>query len=822
MRDNSNRLMRTRFLLLFLCLASAQVSSAPVFGKSKRVESSKHDFERDIKPLLGKYCYGCHGDTKKKADLSLQAYDNLASILTNRPVWERVLHNVQTREMPPENKPQPSGKERELITKWIEAEVFNCDCDHPDPGRVTLHRLNRTEYNNTIRDLLGVDFHPAEDFPADDTGYGFDNNGDVLSLPPILLEKYMAAAEKILDTAIVTRFSTNGPSKRFLAAKLPATIGHVFNHGFRLTREGEIYTTNHFQKSGEYVFRVRAFGEQAGNEPARMELRFDGTKIETFDVTAVQSNPAIYEVRFTASAGPRKIAAAYINNYVNNDDPNPANRDRNLVVDYLEIVGPAGPVVLPETHQRIFPKVIPAGAKERKQYAREIIGKFARRAFRRTISTRELDRIVTFVDLAQSEGENFESGIKLALQAILVSPHFLFRGELQRDPNNSKPIHPIDEFALASRLSYFLWSSMPDEELLQLARRGKLRKNLDAQISRMLSDRKSRALVENFAGQWLQIRNMDLVRPDHEKFPAFDDALRTAMRKETELFFGSILKENRSVFDLLNADYTFVNERLAKHYGIPGVTGESFQRVSLKGNPATAGRGGILTQASILTLTSNPTRTSPVKRGKWVLENILGTPPPPPPPNVPELKESKGSALTGTLRQRMVQHRADPNCASCHARMDPIGFAFENFDGIGAWRKEDEQLPIDASGELVTGETFQGATELRQILISQKQADFVHCLSEKLLTYALGRGLEMYDRCAIEEITKRVAKRGYKMNDLIAEVIRSVPFQLRRTNDFQLQTIANQKSTGTNNTTATNGKAQATHLKRNTEAASSY
>ncbi|MEO6035187.1 MAG: DUF1592 domain-containing protein, partial [Verrucomicrobiota bacterium] len=671
-------------------------------------------------------------------------------------------------------------KERSLITKWIEADVFNCDCDHPDPGRVTFHRLNRTEYNNTIRDLLGVDFHPAEDFPADDTGYGFDNNGDVLSLSPILLEKYMAAAEKILDAAMITRFSTNGATKRIAATKMAATVGEPVSSGFRLSRNGEISTTNLFRETGEYLFRVRAYGEQAGDEPARMEIWAGGQKIKTFDVTATQSKPAIYEAPFSVPAGQQKIAVAYINNYVNKNDPDPSNRDRNLVVDYIEIIGPAGPVVLSETHQRIIPKAVPVAASERKQYAREIIGRFARRAFRRNVSASELDRIVQFVDLAQSEGENFESGIKLALEAILVSPHFLFRDEPQNNPNNSKSIHPIDEFALASRLSYFLWSSMPDAELLRLAERGKLRKNLDAQIKRMLTDKKSHALVENFAGQWLQIRNLDLVRPDQEKYPAFDDALRFAMRQETELFFESILKENRSVFDLLSADYTFVNERLAKHYGIPGVTGEAFQRVSLKGNPATATRGGILTQASILTLTSNPTRTSPVKRGKWVLENILGTPPPPPPPNVPELKEGKGTPLTGTLRQRMVQHRADPNCASCHARMDPIGFAFENFDGIGAWRKEDDKLPIDPSGELVTGEIFQGATELRQILVSQKQADFVHCFTEKLLTYALGRGLEMYDRCAVEKITKGAGKRGYKMNDVVAGIIESVPFQMRR------------------------------------------
>ncbi len=768
-----------RAVVALLVLAFAPHSIAAVSGKSKHAGSAlPKSFEQDVKPLLGKYCYGCHGETKKKADLSLQTFENLAAVLKEKPIWEKVLHNVQTREMPPENKPQPSEAERALLTKWIEAEIFNCDCDHPDPGRVTLHRLNRTEYNNTIRDLLGVDFHPADDFPADDTGYGFDNIGDVLSLSPILLEKYLAAAEKILRKAIVTDFSTNGTTVRFEAGKIQSTTkdGNVQGRSYRLSREGEIFTSCNFPREGDYIFRARAFGEQAGREPPKMELKIDGEVLKTFDVAAVESAPATYEFPFHTSGGAKKIAAAYINNYYNKDEPDPDRRDRNLVIEYLEIIGPAGPPVLPESHQRIFTKAVPADTNERKTYAREVINNFVRRAYRRPISSGEVERLVRFVDLAQSEGENFESGIKLALQAVLVSPHFLFRGELQTDPNDSKSIHPIDEFALASRLSYFLWSSMPDDELVRLAEQGTLRKNLERQIRRMLGDKKSSALVENFAGQWLQIRNLNLVMPDSEKFPTFDDDLRADMRKETELFFASVLKENRSVFDFLTANYTFVNQRLASHYGIAGNFGEQFQRVSLKGT----GRAGILTQGSILTLTSNPTRTSPVKRGKWVLENILGTPPPPPPPNVPNLEEEKGAALSGTLRQRMEQHRANPLCASCHARMDPIGFAFENFDGVGAWRKQDGDLPIDSTGELTSGETFRDATDLRKILASKKRDDFVRCLSEKLLTYALGRGMEMYDRCAIEQISKRLEKKGYKFNDLILEVVRSVPFQLRR------------------------------------------
>jgi hypothetical protein len=378
--------------------------------------------------------------------------------------------------------------------------------------------------------------------------------------------------------------------------------------------------------------------------------------------------------------------------------------------------------------------------------------------------------------MADKEGESFENSVKLALEAVLVSPHFLFRGELQPRPRDPNSIHPIDEFALASRLSYFLWSSMPDDELFALAERGKLRKTLDAQVRRMLKESRARALVENFAGQWLQIRNLKLIAPDTVQFPEFDDNLRAAMEKETQLFFEAIMKGDRSVLEFLDSDYTFVNERLARLYGIAGVGGEQFQRVSLKGSQ----RGGLLTQASILTITSNPTRTSPVKRGKWILDNILGTPPPPPPPDVPDLKEGKEAVLSGTLRQRMEQHRENTLCASCHARMDPIGFGFENFDGIGAWREKDGSFPIDPAGKLVSGETFQGPADLKQILLNRKKEEFLRCLSERLLTYSLGRGLEYYDRKAVDQIAQGLAKSKYKFSSLVLGVVKSAPFQMRR------------------------------------------
>ena len=755
----------------------------------------KVTFEKNVMPLLTQYCYGCHGE-KKKGDLDLRIYQDEASVVRDKQVFEKVIKNLQAHEMPPEKKPQPTPEERELITAWIQSALFPCDCDHPDPGRVTLRRLNRVEYNNTIRDLLGVDFHPADDFPADDIGYGFDNIGDVLSMPPMLIEKYLAAAEKILDTAIVTDFTIKPPTKHFEAIRLEGTApgGPTGDNMRLLTREGDIHASWEFPREAEYILRARAYGEQAGPEPARMAFSIDGKELKRFDVTAVQSSPEIYEIRLVLPAGKKQFAAAYLNNYVNPKDPDPTQRDRNLVIDYLEIVAPAdaAPKALPESHQRIF-ICQPVRGQER-DCARVIIENFARRAYRRPVMPDEVERLLALEERARREEDSFERGIQVALQAVLVSPHFLFRGDLLSvvQPASRLPAGhfareggkaggmpallsvPINEYALASRLSYFLWSSMPDEALRAEAGQGTLRKNLESQVRRMLKDPKARALVENFADQWLQIRSLSQVTPDKTAYPNFDEDLRAAMQKETEMFFETIMREDRSVLELMDANYTFMNERLARHYGVPGVKGEAFQRVSLKRGK----RGGILTHASVLTITSNPTRTSPVKRGKWVLDNILGAPPPPPPPDVPELKE--GKVLTGSLRQRMEEHRANSLCASCHARMDPIGFGLENYDGIGAWREKDGAFAIEPAGQLVTGEKFRGPQDLKTILLKQKKNDFVRCLSEKILTYGLGRGLEYYDRCATEQISKGLAKNRYRFASLVLEVVRSAPFQLRR------------------------------------------
>lgn len=762
------------WLVLGGALLATSLGAAPA-GRGPGRETTR--FQREVQPLLNRYCHSCHGE-KPKGGLDLRIYTDEQSAVQGREVFEKVLRNLQSHEMPPEGRPQPTLEERDLIAAWIQEVCFQCDCSKPDPGRVTLRRLNRTEYDHTIRDLVGVNFQPAADFPEDDTGYGFDNIGDALSLSPVLLEKYLAAAERILEAAIVVGPRTNSPARRFEAERLESTApGGLFGDtALLLGREGEVFVEVELPRQDEYLLRARAFGQQAGPEPPRMEFRVDGQAIRVFDVRAVESAPEVYETQLRLPAGKRRFAAAYLNNYLNPDEPNPNNRDRNLIIDYLEIVGSVAPPPspLPETHRRIF--LCSPAHTNRVECARAVLAEFTRRAYRRPVSDAELERLLKLFGSFDATAGDFERSLQLTLQAVLVSPHFLFRGELPPESGGPGGIQPIDEFALASRLSYFLWSSMPDEELFRLAGRGALRRNLEAQVRRMLRDPKAAALVENFTGQWLQLRNLELVMPDPKQFPGFDDELRRAMRQETELFFAHVLREDRSLLEFLDAEYTFLNARLAGLYGIQGPPGDAFQRVSLKGGQ----RGGLLTQAGILTLTSNPSRTSPVKRGKWVLENILGTPPPPPPPNVPELEEGDQAASSGTLRQRLEQHRENPNCASCHARMDPIGFGFENYDAIGAWRERDGEFAIDASGKLISGEAFAGAAELKRILLKHKREEFVRCLTEKMLTYALGRGLEYYDQCAVDEITRRLARNRYKLSTLVLEVTKSTPFQMRR------------------------------------------
>ncbi len=744
-------------------------------------------FNAEALPFLKDFCFSCHGNEKKKGGLNLQDYASEAPRIEDREMWEAARDMLQSREMPPENKPQPTEGARQKIVDYIDSQLsrFNCD-DAVTPGRVTIRRLNRAEYNNTIRDLTGVDFKPAADFPADEVGYGFDNIGDVLSLSPILMEKYLAAAEQVATSAIVIDYPPKPKRQRIEAERMKIfleTPRDVRAEGnlLGMYREGGGSAEFQVDRKDEYRISIRAAGDQAGPEPPKLGLKIDDKEVKTFVVRNSRNKPQTHSVVVPLETGRHKISIAYLNNYVVSNHPDPRmNGDRNLFADYVDIIGPlnVAPAPPPASHALIIPSQ-PKRGQERKA-AFEILKRFASRAYRRPARDAEVKRLTRFVDIVRAEGGNFNEGIQLAVQAALTSPHFLFRWELDPNADNQKDIRRLDSHQIACRLSYFLWSSMPDEELTRLAAEGRLtdKETIAAQAKRMLKDPKSAALVQNFAGQWLQIRNLDEIAPDPEHFPTFNDKLRASMKRETELFFEALVREDRSVLELLDSDFTFLDERLARHYGIDGVKGETFQRVSLKPEH---NRGGVLTHASILTITSNPTRTSPVIRGKWIMEQILGAPPPIPPPGVPELEEQNAVDATASLRKRLEQHRANPDCAVCHNKLDPLGFALENFDGIGTWRDYDGKFPIDPAGELPSGERFSGPTDLKNILKSNE--DFSRSLAKNMLTYALGRGLEYYDKCAVDDACKLLKSNDYRFTALVTGIVTSDPF-LRQANQI--------------------------------------
>ena len=658
------------------------------------------EFTRKIRPVLETYCFDCHGGGENRGGVALDAADYTTNFMAGRDLWWRVLKNLQANLMPPANKLQPSRKQKEMITQWIKRSVFEINPLNPDPGRVTLRRLNRVEYQNTIRELVGVDFDAPGIFPPEDTGHGFDNLSDVLTLSPMLLEKYVDAAEKIIKQAVLAQ-------------------------------------------------------EPTPREPAR-----------------------------------------------------------------------------PENHSRWFPKPVPANEASRRDYARALLGDFARRAFRRPVDPETTNRLTQLAEsVFDQPGKTFEAGVAKAMVAVLASPRFLFREETALSESGRSGYALVDEYALASRLSYFLWSSMPDEDLFRLAAAGKLRKNLSSQLARMLADPRASALEHNFVGQWLQARDIVTVpieaatvlareqKPDpgreaqRQRFrqlrsrpettltpeekdelaklrtgyrsrrqsPGVDlsDEVRQAMRQETESVFAYILRENRSLLELLDSDYTFVNEPLARHYGITNVFGLALRRVTL---PPDSPRGGILTEGTVLVVTSNPTRTSPVKRGVFILDNILGTPPLPPPPNVPPLENSI-AGLTGRvpmLRETLAVHRKNPLCASCHDQMDPMGLALENFNALGRWRSQEFGQSIDASGQLITGEKFTNVRELKRALVNRHAEDFYRTLTQKLLTYALGRSLEYYDVETVDQIVASIEKSGGKPSALLNGIVQSAPFQKTR------------------------------------------
>ena len=759
--------------------------------------TSQPEFRNSVLPFLSKNCVACHSDKVKTANLSLEYPGG------SREIWEKVLDKLSTGRMPPPGSPRPSKTDIAAVVGLIEKSLRPSH-QPTEPAHVTSRRLNRVEYNNTVRDLLAVSLRPADEFPLDDAGYGFDNIGDVLSVSPLLMEKYLAASRKLSQVAVYGEPVLPKPTKliRFMSKKsqddptpnaLPYSYrGAIYgSFGFPLDGEYELHmrignyrprdTSGDRQKQ---LNRKRVLTEAEKLElteqnrkaypPVKMVMTLDGAQI----LTDVVEGNIDYQyahgeaiVRVKVKAGEHFFRASFPE-FADLENPRDnVNLDgrRKLFIDYIDIVGPFQPRLGPsEGNQRIF---VCAG--KTPECARQIIENLARRAYRRPLTKREVDDLVNLSSLVRKSGDSFAESIRVALQAVLMSPNFLFR--VEREPAGAAP-YAVDEHALASRLSYFLWSSMPDEELMRMADEGLLRKPdvLESEVRRMLKDPKSDALVENFVGQWLGLRLLDRRKPDPAHFPAVDDELLDAMRRETSLFARAIMQEDRSVLDFIDARFSFVNGPLARYYGIAGVSGEEFQRTELDGEK----RGGLVTQASVLTLSSYATRTSPVLRGKWVLENLLGTPPPPPPPGTPPLPESN---LGGdvSLRVRLEQHRANPNCAVCHNQMDPIGFGLENYDAAGAWRDRDGKVPIDSSGKLPGGASFNGSKQLKQVLKSQADL-FTRNLTERMLTYALGRGIESDDRSTVDQITQRLAASGYRFSTLVTEIVNSGAFQMRK------------------------------------------
>lgn len=757
----------------FVILASlfAAAGTGAAWGQSAAVQAR---WKSEIQPLVETYCYDCHGDGVKKGELDLDRYPGFREMQQHREVWKRVRDHLKNHLMPPSDEDQPSDDERRKILTWIDDAVFPVDPAHPDPGRVTLRRLNRIEYQNTLRDLLGVEVKVMDLIPPDDAGYGFDNIGDVLTLSPAHLERYLEAARVSLDRAV--KPGPMPPPETVIPGERLEGGGSRSEDGYLLFKSGEASTSFKPPRPGPYRITLTASGTLGGDEGPQMELRVDGKTLTAWTVNARSDKPAEYsfDLRFDEDR-PLRTGVAFTNDYYD-EGAAPGHRDRNLTVHQLKIIGPLDgpPPPKPESHRKIYGER-PPGESDR-TYALGVLQRFARKAFRRPTRPGEVERYLQLIALAKEQGEDLEHGIRLALEAMLVSPAFLFREEPQPEPDKATSIHAIDEHALATRLSYFFWSTMPDKALRELADRGELRKNLDGELERMLADPRSRQFVSNFTGQWLRLRDVPAAQPAERTFTQFNGQLRDAMRQETERFFECIIRDDLPIATLLDADFTFLNGRLAKYYGIPGVEGDEFRKVTLPDGR----RRGLLGQGSFHLLTSYPLRTSPVLRGKYVLENLLDTAPPPPPPNVPQLEQPGQHGSRASLREQLEKHRADPACASCHALMDPIGFGLENFDAAGAWRDQENGKPLDTSGELIGGRKFTGVEELRKILVTEHRSEFHRAVASRLLTYALGRGLDWYDKPALDRIVSETEAAGGSSHALLKAVIRSVPFQYRR------------------------------------------
>ena len=753
--------------------------------------TSTHDSPAGYRKVLEQYCFGCHSQTLQTAGLVLGAMD-LARVGEEAEAWEKVLGKLQSRSMPPASSPRPDKATYTRLISWLQTQLNSAARENPNPGRPAVHRLNRAEYANAIRDLLALEIDVKELLPSDDLGYGFDNIADVLSFSPLLLERYLSAART------VSRLAVGDPSIRpSVKTYKPSPL--LFQHG-RMSEElpfgsdGGLAIRHHFPLDGHYVLKI-ALQRQRVAKTRELDVRLDGKILKRLRL-AGGDQPSAYgqpadgdlEVQFLAGAGPRLIGVSFRSSRAMPEGLEPIRlpvasfRGSSSHSGVLEvrIEGPYRVRGSRDTanRKRIFIcRPIGTDTAEEERCAREILARMARRAFRRPVEEEDLRTLLGFYHDGRQQG-GFERGVQAALERILVDPEFLFR--IERDPEEGEPSQAfrLRDIELASRLSFFLWSSIPDDELLQIAVADRLKdpRILEQQVRRMLADERSGALVRNFASQWLHLRNIRAAAPDLARYPEWDHNLRDSFQRETELFLGSQLREDQSIVSLLAARYSFVNERLARHYGIPNIYGNRFRRVSFDDGR----RGGLLGQGSLLTVTSYANRTSPVLRGRWLLENILGTPVPAPPPDIPELSEDGAEGEEVSLREQLEKHSRNPACVSCHQLMDPLGFALENFDAIGGWRTLDERgAPIRAVAELPDGTSFEGPLDLRNLLL-RRRTEFVTTVTRKLLTYAVGRGIEYYDLPAIRTILREAAETDYRWSSIILGIVRSPPFQMKR------------------------------------------
>jgi mono/diheme cytochrome c family protein len=744
-------------------LASLGIVAAPP------AHSSSTAFETAVQPFLAANCQTCHSAKLAVAGLSIEGLSNARSTDKNREQWEKVVARIASGEMPPRGEPMPDAGDVQAVTAWLRADFLRQDkLQAPEPGRVIAHRLNRAEYANAVRDLLGVQFRPEDEFPADDSGYGFDNIGDVLTVSPTLMQKYMSSGERIAARAVGSD---------------PLPKAGFTNRRKRLRRidSGHLELRDIVEYDAEYIIRAYLIGHRgAQDKPVTLVLSVDGKLIRTLSVPvqisavnqqAGETQRAIHETRVFLPDGEHLFSAGFVDDDAVEKIPvtSRLNQRENIYVDVIEIGGPFAPAQ-PHTAPK---KVLICDPASGAACVERILSTLARRAYRRPVTKQETGDLVRIFNEAKKSGCPPLQSLQFAITSLLVSPNFLFRIEQTR---KAGAVARLNDFELASRLSFFLWSSIPDDALLNLAEANKLHTPavLDAQVKRMMADNRSGAFAENFAGQWLETRSLNAVKPDPVKFPDWRPELKEAMATETQMFFESVMREDRPVSDFIDGKYTFLNELLAKHYGITGITGPQFRRVEL----TTDQRSGVFTQGSVLTVSSYPTRTSVVLRGKYLLENMLNAPPPPPPPDVPALNEA-AVGVAQTLRKQMERHRADPTCASCHSRMDPLGFGLENYDAIGRWRTEDGKFPVDASGAFPNGKEFSSPASMK-VLLRDHMPDFTRCIAEKMLTYSLGRGLESFDRRTVQEIATEAAEHEYRFHPLVLAIVHSVPFQMRR------------------------------------------